>query len=95
MNDNDGGEEQRDDEFFAAGNQAAEDFSHAVPGELVPVPWLCAGCGRPNETLADFSSGYKQQYVEDCAVCCRPNLITLLIDEESLRIFLDNELEYE
>ncbi|MEX0729583.1 MAG: CPXCG motif-containing cysteine-rich protein [Aquisalimonadaceae bacterium] len=31
----------------------------------------CPYCGEPFTTLADFSAG-SQQYIEDCAVCCRP-----------------------
>ncbi|MDZ7344923.1 MAG: CPXCG motif-containing cysteine-rich protein [candidate division KSB1 bacterium] len=67
----------------------------AKPGELTPAPWRCAACGQPNETLIDLSVGYKQEYVEDCAVCCRPNLITLHIDPTSFVVSLRNELEYE
>jgi hypothetical protein len=67
----------------------------AKEGELTPVPWACAGCGEANETQIDLSNGYNQEYVEDCAVCCRPNLITVTIDPESLVIVLRNELEYE
>ncbi len=77
----------------AEDGNAGEDLPVAVPGELTPAAWPCAACGQANETLVDLSSGYKQQYVEDCAVCCRPNLITLAIEETGLRIFLRNELE--
>lgn len=82
------------EEFFEQ-DQGHEESPVAVPGQLTPAPWLCAACGRRNETLADLGGGYKQQYVEDCAICCRPNVITLVIDEKSLRIALRNELEYE
>lgn len=37
----------------------------------------CAGCGQWNETSVDASAGRRQQYVEDCQVCCKPNLLTL------------------
>jgi hypothetical protein len=67
----------------------------AKEGELTPAPWFCAACGEANETQIDLSSGYNQEYVEDCAVCCRPNLIAVTIDPESLAIALRNELEYE
>jgi hypothetical protein len=67
----------------------------AREGALTPAPWHCARCGEANETMIDLYSGYSQEYVEDCAVCCRPNLITVTIDPESLVIALRNELEYE
>ncbi len=65
----------------------------AREGALTPAPWSCGRCGQANETLIDLSSGYNQEYVEDCAVCCRPNLITVNIDPESLIIMLANVLE--
>jgi hypothetical protein len=67
----------------------------AAPGELTPAAWHCAACGQPNETFIDLSAGFRQEYVEDCAVCCRPNLIKLFIDEDSLIVSLRNELEYD
>ena len=35
----------------------------------------CAFCGEPNEIDVDLSAGRSQKYVEDCQVCCRPNLL--------------------
>ena len=35
----------------------------------------CAGCGEWNETTVDPSAGARQRYVEDCQVCCKPNLL--------------------
>jgi hypothetical protein len=37
----------------------------------------CAGCGEWIETTVDESAGSKQQYVEDCQVCCQPNVLTV------------------
>jgi len=37
----------------------------------------CAGCGEWNETTVDESAGGSQSYVEDCQVCCKPNLLTV------------------
>jgi hypothetical protein len=42
--------------------------------------YVCAHCGEINETLVDPSAGEKQSYVEDCSVCCRPNLLSVRID---------------
>jgi hypothetical protein len=46
------------------------------------VTYECAFCGEENEILVDVSGGRRQSFTEDCAVCCRPNLIVLVIDEE-------------
>jgi hypothetical protein len=67
----------------------------ASEGEVTPVPFHCAACGEQNETLLDLSGGFDQQYTEDCAVCCRPNLITISVDPESYVVSIGNELEYE
>jgi hypothetical protein len=32
----------------------------------------CPHCGEPLETYVDPGGGERQEYVEDCAVCCRP-----------------------
>ena len=33
---------------------------------------LCPYCGEPNEVALDPGSGARQDYVEDCQVCCQP-----------------------
>jgi transcription elongation factor Elf1 len=51
------------------------------------IEWItlhCPYCGESFETQADLSAG-SQQYVEDCAVCCRPI-------EVSVRVGDDDEL---
>ena len=35
----------------------------------------CAGCGEWNQTTVDESAGRNQSYVEDCQVCCKPNVL--------------------
>ncbi|HEY7038724.1 MAG TPA: CPXCG motif-containing cysteine-rich protein [Methylomirabilota bacterium] len=42
----------------------------------------CAFCGEENEVFVDPSGGDRQTFTEDCAVCCRPNLITLTVDDD-------------
>lgn len=53
----------------------------------------CAGCGEYNETVVDESAGGKQQYVEDCQVCCRPNLLTVRWSASDAGYALAAELE--
>jgi hypothetical protein len=42
--------------------------------------YLCESCGEAIEVPLDFSQGATQQYVEDCPVCCCPNVIHVEID---------------
>ncbi|MET0849989.1 MAG: CPXCG motif-containing cysteine-rich protein [Candidatus Rokuibacteriota bacterium] len=56
--------------------------------------YRCAFCGKRNETFVDVSGGARQTYTEDCRVCCRPNLISITIDEDG-EATLEVSQEYE
>jgi hypothetical protein len=45
------------------------------------VTYDCAFCGEENEILVDVSGRRRRSFTEDCAVCCRPNLITLVVED--------------
>ncbi len=64
-----------------------------IPSELDPcsrqsdkkevfndAEFICAFCGMANAIAVDPTGGYRQQYVEDCQTCCRPNLLTIEIE---------------
>ncbi len=55
----------------------------------------CAGCGEWNETAVDESAGSKQSYVEDCQVCCKPNLLKVWWDGDLGGFLMAAELESE
>ena len=55
--------------------------------------YTCAYCGETNFTFVDLSAGAQQSYVEDCQVCCQPNMLFLQIDEETLDIEINSEPE--
>jgi len=40
------------------------------------LTYQCACCGETNEIFLERAAGDRQQLVEDCAVCCRPMVIT-------------------
>jgi len=56
------------------------------------ITYQCPSCGEENETFVDISGGRKQVYTEDCAVCCRPNVLTITITPEG-NIFIDVAFE--
>ena len=58
------------------------------------VPYRCAFCGEENEVFADPSGGRRQTFTEDCTVCCRPNMITLTIEDDG-EVHLHVTQEYE
>ncbi len=43
--------------------------------------YICDSCGEVIVVPIDASAGSRQQYVEDCPVCCHPNVLVVEIDE--------------
>ena len=44
--------------------------------------YVCGECGEEIVIPVDVSQGTSQEYVEDCPVCCRANVIHVEIDED-------------
>jgi Cysteine-rich CPXCG len=44
--------------------------------------YICDACGEVIVIPVDLSEGISQQYVEDCPVCCRANIIHVHVDDE-------------
>lgn len=55
--------------------------------------YICAFCGEVNTTFVDLSAGSRQSYVEDCQVCCCPNILYLRVNQETLDIEIASEQE--
>jgi DNA-directed RNA polymerase subunit RPC12/RpoP len=53
--------------------------------------YICTACGEEIIVPVDPSQGTHQQYVEDCPVCCRPNLLT--VESDSLGAWIRAESE--
>ena len=53
----------------------------------------CAGCGEWNQTSLDESAGRSQNYVEDCQICCKPNLLRVQWDQQAGEFSITAELE--
>lgn len=48
----------------------------------VEATYICAYCLQVNAIVVDGTGGKHQTYVEDCQVCCRPNNLTIAIDDK-------------
>ncbi|WP_017661695.1 CPXCG motif-containing cysteine-rich protein [Baaleninema simplex] len=46
--------------------------------------YVCAYCGETNTTFVDWSAGNQQSYVEDCQICCQPNILYVRFGEDTL-----------
>ena len=44
--------------------------------------YICDSCGEEIVVPLDHSEGQSQQYVEDCPVCCNPNIIFVEFDSD-------------
>jgi hypothetical protein len=55
--------------------------------------FACAGCGQWNDTIVDESAGRRQSYVEDCQVCCKPNVLSITWDRRQELYRIESELE--
>jgi hypothetical protein len=54
--------------------------------------YICDACGEEIVIPLDPSQGSEQEYVEDCPVCCRPNVIHVEFDEQGeSRVWAERE----
>jgi len=42
--------------------------------------YICNSCGEEIVVPLDITQGQRQEYVEDCPVCCHPNVIFVEFD---------------
>lgn len=55
--------------------------------------YTCPTCGEPIVIPLDPSAGSEQKYVEDCPVCCNPNIVYVeyFTDSEPPRVWAEGE----
>lgn len=54
--------------------------------------YSCDWCHEQIVVPVDASAGAVQEYVEDCPVCCRPNVIRVELDDEgAVRVWAQQE----
>lgn len=46
--------------------------------------YVCDHCGEEIVVPVDPSAGANQEYVEDCPVCCHPNVIRVQFDDDGV-----------
>lgn len=52
--------------------------------------YVCESCGEEIVVPIDLSAGSSQEYVEDCPVCCRPNVIHIDVDDnEEVKVWAE------
>jgi hypothetical protein len=54
--------------------------------------YFCDSCGEEIVVPIDLSAGAEQTYVEDCPVCCHPNVIHVAVDDDGeARVWSESE----
>ena len=54
--------------------------------------YTCPTCGESIVIPTDPSGGAEQQYVEDCPVCCNPNVVHVeFFEDDSPRVWAEAE----
>ena len=53
--------------------------------------YICDSCGEEIVIPLDPSAGSHQQYVEDCPVCCNPNVVHVEFNDDDARIRAEPE----
>lgn len=59
--------------------------------DLSEAAYVCDSCGEEVVIPVDVSQGTSQEYVEDCPVCCCPNVVHVEIELEGVRVWAELE----
>ena len=92
----DGHEKTSDHHGGHGGTQRNTENGFGQSGMLIYIVesgFQCASCGEWNTTSVDESAGRRQSYVEDCQVCCKPNVLGVEYDVSAQEFFISAELE--
>ena len=58
---------------------------------MLEASYICDSCGEEIVIPIDASAGANQEYVEDCPVCCRANVIHVKIDKGEAAVWAKAE----
>jgi DNA-directed RNA polymerase subunit RPC12/RpoP len=59
---------------------------------LPEASYVCQNCGEEIVIPLDVTAGTEQEYVEDCPVCCHPQLIHVdFFEDGEVRAWAENE----
>jgi len=50
--------------------------------------WICQYCGIHNTVWLDLTIEGKQDFMEECRICCRPNRIIITKDDKD-NVFIE------
>lgn len=53
--------------------------------------YVCDNCGEEIVISVDLAGGADQTYVEDCPVCCSPNVIHVRVEDDRMEVHVEPE----
>ncbi len=54
--------------------------------------YVCDSCGEEIVVPIDLSAGAEQTYIEDCPVCCHPNVLHVIVEDSGeVRVWSESE----
>jgi hypothetical protein len=75
------------DEVYGKSGRNEIVASHPAPHYLtvmeLEAAFTCTYCFQVNELFIDVSAGLRQEYEQDCEVCCKPNRLVIVIDPDA------------
>jgi hypothetical protein len=57
----------------------------------IDAKFICPYCFQVNLTTVDATAGRRQNYVEDCQVCCRPCLLRVTVAPAAAQAIIEAE----
>jgi Cysteine-rich CPXCG len=71
----------RSGQFFTTKAAMKNKQPHRRSRPTGQASYVCDSCGETIIIPIDLSAGESQEYVEDCPVCCRPNVIHVELED--------------
>lgn len=60
---------------------------------MLDAVYMCQWCGREVEISVDPSGGRSQEWIEDCEMCCRPNVLVITVANDGENVSIDSRRE--
>lgn len=60
---------------------------------MLDAIYTCQWCGRDVAISVDPAGGRMQEWIEDCEMCCRPNILNITIERNGHEVTIDSRRE--
>ncbi len=60
---------------------------------MLEAEYMCQWCGRNVSISIDPAGGRTQELIEDCEMCCRPNILHVTVELDDRGVSIDSQRE--